>query len=218
MERMQLHSVIVQYFDRELMRNVTAAAACLELTPSRAASRTVAPVVKCEKNEMTVKLLGRTLKHVLVSDTTTGAPVTTTSVHPSVPTTTVPDTTTSEVTTTSLPTTTVPDTTTSEVTTTSVPTTTVPDTTTSEVTATSLPTTTVPDTTTSEVTATSLPTTTVPDTTTSEVTTTRNNNSWTLYSRCWYNKPIYIYCHNLCLFNSSSCCVNITICNIYRLS
>ncbi|XP_041929117.1 uncharacterized protein LOC121693637 [Alosa sapidissima] len=68
MEWMQLHSVTVQYFDRELMRNVTAAASCLELTPSRAASRTVAPVVKCEKNEMTVKLLGRTLKHVLVSD------------------------------------------------------------------------------------------------------------------------------------------------------
>ncbi|KAG5260472.1 hypothetical protein AALO_G00311400 [Alosa alosa] len=68
MEWMQLHSVTVQYFDRELMCNVTAAAACLELTPSRAASRTVAPVVKCEKNEMTVKLLGRTLKHVLVSD------------------------------------------------------------------------------------------------------------------------------------------------------
>ncbi|XP_041928715.1 uncharacterized protein LOC121693388, partial [Alosa sapidissima] len=68
MEWMQFHSVTVQYFDRELMRNVTAAAACLELTPSRAASRTVAPVVKCEKNEMTVKLLGCTLKHVLVSD------------------------------------------------------------------------------------------------------------------------------------------------------
>lgn len=67
MEWMQLHALMVQYFDRGLNQNITATVSCLTLTPLRAASKAVAPQIKCEKSEMTVKLSGRTLKNVLVS-------------------------------------------------------------------------------------------------------------------------------------------------------
>lgn len=64
---MRLYSVAVQFFDQVLMQNVTAAASCLAVTPSRAASKAQVAVVRCEKGEMMVKLPGRLLKQALVS-------------------------------------------------------------------------------------------------------------------------------------------------------
>ncbi|KAL2098739.1 hypothetical protein ACEWY4_005219 [Coilia grayii] len=69
MKWMQLNSLMVQYFDRLLMQNITGVASCLSLTPPRPAStKAAAPVVMCKKHELLVKLPGRALKQVSVSD------------------------------------------------------------------------------------------------------------------------------------------------------